>query len=152
VLAKKQSILAVNGFSESLQRQYVEDYDLWLRMLQHNMVFAGSSEKLAAYRLHANMSMERKKSILYVMDILKEVKVKDKKLEPKKRIALILWIRKCIKTCLPAITSSDMHKIIALFPHTAERSIFSLLNAVLGKRLLGKLILVYSRNTAKKFF
>jgi teichuronic acid biosynthesis glycosyltransferase TuaG len=152
VVAKKESVLSVNGFSESLQRQYVEDYDLWLRMLQSNNVFAGSSERLAAYRLHTNLSMERKKSILHVVDVLKEVHIRDQRLLAKKHTAIILWIRKCIKTCLPAITSDEMQKIIALFPSSVERNIFSFLNSILKKKLLGRLILLYSRSIAKNNF
>jgi len=152
VLAKKESIIAVNGFSEAADRQYVEDYDLWLRMLQHNTVFAGSSDRLAAYRLHANMSVERKKSILRVLDILKEVQVKDNSLQTKQRDALILWIRKCIKTCLPVITSNEMRKVISSFPSPAERNLFSFLSTFLKNWLLGKLMLLYSQNTAKKQF
>lgn len=152
VLAKKESILLVHGFSEAADRQYVEDYDLWLRMLQHDIVFAGSSEKLAAYRLHAALSMERKKTMLHVIDILTEIPVMNDTLQLKKRNALILWIRKCIKTCLPAITTADMKKIIALFPSAAERRLFYFLNSILQKKLTAQVILLYSRSIARKHF
>ena len=152
VLAKKESIISVNGFSESPERQYVEDYDLWLRMLQNNIIFVGSSQKLAAYRLHADISMTRRKSILHVMDVLKDVQVKDNRLKSGERKAIILWMRKCIKTCMQSITTDDMKKIISLFPSSLERRIFSFLNSIFKKRLVAQAILIYSRKAARKQF
>lgn len=54
VLAKKDKILDVNGFSEIPSIQNAEDYHLWLKLLINNSVFYGSDKTLAAYRVHTS--------------------------------------------------------------------------------------------------
>lgn len=61
VLAKKNKIMAVNGFSEKPSIQNAEDYHLWLKLLLCNSVFYGSEKTLAAYRLHENSATQSDK-------------------------------------------------------------------------------------------
>jgi teichuronic acid biosynthesis glycosyltransferase TuaG len=53
VLVKREALTRVNNFSENKEFINVEDYHLWLKMLLAGCVFLGSSEVLAAYRVHA---------------------------------------------------------------------------------------------------
>ena len=54
VLAKKQKIVNVGGFSEKLDIQNVEDYHLWLKMLMSDCKFYSLNYTLAKYRIHNN--------------------------------------------------------------------------------------------------
>jgi teichuronic acid biosynthesis glycosyltransferase TuaG len=53
VLAKKNAIEAVGGFSEDLNIQNAEDYHLWIKLLKHGN-FLSIEEKLFYYRIHPN--------------------------------------------------------------------------------------------------
>ncbi len=61
VLAKKDKILLVDGFSEKLIIQNAEDYHLWLKMLISGCVFYGSDKTLASYRVHSDSSTSQDK-------------------------------------------------------------------------------------------
>jgi glycosyltransferase involved in cell wall biosynthesis len=53
VLAKKEKILLVDGFSEKLRIQNAEDYHLWLKLIISGCSFYGSDKTLASYRVHS---------------------------------------------------------------------------------------------------
>lgn len=61
VLAKKEKILLVDGFSENRLMQNAEDYHLWLKMLISGFVFYGSEKTLASYRVHNESSTSQDK-------------------------------------------------------------------------------------------
>tara|TARA_R110002126_G_scaffold6945_2_gene34940 strand:+ start:13 stop:957 length:945 start_codon:yes stop_codon:yes gene_type:complete len=61
VLAKKEKILLVDGFSEKRVIQNAEDYHLWLKMLISGFVFYGSEKTLASYRVHNESSTSQDK-------------------------------------------------------------------------------------------
>ncbi|WP_369753182.1 glycosyltransferase family 2 protein [Flavobacterium sp. WC2409] len=61
VLAKKEKILLVDGFSEKPAIQNAEDYHLWLKMLISGFVFYGSEKTLASYRDHSESSTSHDK-------------------------------------------------------------------------------------------
>ena len=61
VLAKKEKIILVNGFSEKLIIQNAEDYHLWLKMIIYGFVFYGSDKTLASYRVHSESSTSQDK-------------------------------------------------------------------------------------------
>jgi teichuronic acid biosynthesis glycosyltransferase TuaG len=61
VLAKKESILFVNGFTEKKEIPLAEDYHLWLKMLISGCVFYGSDKTLASYRVHSESSTSQDK-------------------------------------------------------------------------------------------
>jgi hypothetical protein len=60
VLAKKEKILLVNGFTEEREIQDAEDYHLWMKLCFVDTVFVGIDRPLAKYRVHAGqVSHER---------------------------------------------------------------------------------------------
>lgn len=61
VLAKKESIHLVNGFTEKKEIPLAEDYHLWLKMLINGCVFYGSDKTLASYRVHSASSTSQDK-------------------------------------------------------------------------------------------
>jgi glycosyltransferase involved in cell wall biosynthesis len=54
VLVKKDKVINVNGFSELIFIQNIEDYHLWLKLLMSDCVFYSSDNIVAKYRLHDN--------------------------------------------------------------------------------------------------
>jgi len=75
VLAKKEIIDAVNGFTENPKIPRAEDYHLWLKLLMKGYIFFGSEEELAAYRDHfASSSSNDKLSISCVIEAFEELK------------------------------------------------------------------------------
>jgi glycosyltransferase involved in cell wall biosynthesis len=56
VLAKKEKIIAVGGFTTLMNIQNAEDYHLWLKLLIDGCAFYGSDKTLAYYRVHENSS------------------------------------------------------------------------------------------------
>jgi glycosyltransferase involved in cell wall biosynthesis len=61
VLAKKEKIDLVSGFTEKMFIQNAEDYHLWLKMIINECVFYGSEKTLASYRLHDKSSTSEDK-------------------------------------------------------------------------------------------
>jgi glycosyltransferase involved in cell wall biosynthesis len=51
VLVKKEALMAVGGFNESILVSNAEDYHLWLKLLFSNYKFFGSDKILAYYRI-----------------------------------------------------------------------------------------------------
>lgn len=64
VLAKREKVLNVGGFSEVLNIQNVEDYHLWLKLIMSNAVFYSSDFVLAKYRIHSNSVTSKDKQVL----------------------------------------------------------------------------------------
>jgi glycosyltransferase involved in cell wall biosynthesis len=56
VLAKKEKIIAVGGFTTIKDIQNAEDYHLWLKLIIDGCAFFGSEKTLAYYRVHENSS------------------------------------------------------------------------------------------------
>ncbi|GAB3637401.1 hypothetical protein GCM10027422_29910 [Hymenobacter arcticus] len=54
VLCKRQVLEAVGGFTENQLIQNAEDYHLWLKLLLQDYQLLGTSQVLAAYRVHSN--------------------------------------------------------------------------------------------------
>ncbi len=52
VVAFRDAIEKVKGFNEHEAYQNLEDYDLWVRMLQNGCCMSGISQVTAAYRIH----------------------------------------------------------------------------------------------------
>lgn len=152
VMVKKESVLKEGGFNEAVEMQYVEDYDLWLRMLQHGANFASSKEKLARYHWNTKKSAERKKTLINVVDALKKIAINDNALNGEKNVAMTLWARKIIKRCTPSINRNDMQKIISLFPSPVVRQFFSILNYTLGAAAVSRLILLYTKELSLKAY
>lgn len=61
VLAKKEKIHLVNGFTEKKEIPLAEDYHLWLKMIIKGCVFYGSDKTLASYRIHDKSSTSQDK-------------------------------------------------------------------------------------------
>ncbi|QEC69078.1 glycosyltransferase family 2 protein [Panacibacter ginsenosidivorans] len=148
VLVKKEAVLKVNGFDEDRDMQYVEDYDLWLRMLQSGARFASSSEKLACYSFDTKKTTARKKTLINVVNTLKKVSVHDESLQQQKNLAMTLWTRKIIKRCTPAIEKADMKKIISLIPSPPVKFFLSIINNILGASVAGRIILLFTKNVS----
>lgn len=56
VLVHKNIVDSVGGFSETLNVQNAEDYQLWVKLADNGANFYGMEERLFYYRLHANQS------------------------------------------------------------------------------------------------
>ena len=56
VLVKTQALKTVEIFSEDLRIQNVEDYHLWLKLLDSNFKFKSIENRLFYYRIHQNQS------------------------------------------------------------------------------------------------
>jgi glycosyltransferase involved in cell wall biosynthesis len=54
VMVKKKCVDEIGGFMEDLRIQNAEDYQLWLRLADHQCVMYGLGEDLFYYRLHPN--------------------------------------------------------------------------------------------------
>lgn len=64
VLVKREAVTTVEGFSEKLDIQNVEDYHLWLKLLMHGFVFYSSNQVVAKYREHNNSATANDKLVL----------------------------------------------------------------------------------------
>lgn len=76
VLAKKDVIKKVNGFSEKKDIQNNEDYHLWLKLLLTGFCFYGSPQILSAYRHHPesvsyNNRLSTKQTIETLYDLMR---------------------------------------------------------------------------------
>lgn len=113
VFVKKDIVLGVGGFSESLIIQDVEDYHLWLKLLMSNSVFYSSDHVLAKYRIHSNSVTSNDKLVLnkipcvfydltrlypiYKNQIIQELKIKFKSFYIQNlftKVELAFWIKK----------------------------------------------------------
>ena len=150
VLAKKESIQKVNGFKESDEIQYGEDYELWLKMLQNNFAFAGSNEKLAIYRQHETQSTKNTKAMLQVISMLSSLKVTGRELIAERNKTICLWIRRFIKTSAGTLNKNDLALVIACLPFVVRRKIFFFLNTIMSTGLVSKLVLLNCRSAIEK--
>ncbi|TCD07736.1 glycosyltransferase family 2 protein [Pedobacter frigidisoli] len=63
VLMKKEAIMKVGGFSESISIQNVEDYHLWLKLLVKDFKFTSKPDRLFYYRIHPSQSTHQDKEL-----------------------------------------------------------------------------------------
>ncbi|NBI07990.1 glycosyltransferase family 2 protein [Senegalia massiliensis] len=62
VIMKKSTLLQVDGYSDNeLTRKRLEDYDLWLKLLEKNFVFQNIQEPLIYFRENKNSYNRKKK-------------------------------------------------------------------------------------------
>lgn len=113
VLVKREKIINVNGFSEKLDIQNVEDYHLWLKLLMSNSIFYSSDLIVAKYRVHDSSVTSSDKLVLdkvpnaffdllqlfpnYREQIERELKLKFKSIYKKNiftKPELTIWIKK----------------------------------------------------------
>lgn len=64
VLVKKAKVIEVGMFSEKLEVQNAEDSHLWIRLLVNRLIFYGSEEILAVYRIHEKSVTKNEKDHL----------------------------------------------------------------------------------------
>lgn len=139
VLAKKNAVLNVNGFSESFDLQYIEDYDLWIRMLQNGSTFISTNDMLAAYRMFEKQVLRRKTCFIKIALMIQQIDVKERALRIEKNKALRLWIKKCLGY-QPFITNTDFRRMLSCYPYAASRLVCRVLNLFLSKRFIGKIL------------
>ncbi len=137
VLASRKAILEVNGFNEAVEIQNIEDYDLWLRMLQNNSKFLLMNEVLGAYRIHGNQTVKGKPSVIKILKMLSEMKVEKKNLAIEKEKAICLWMLRCLKY---NINKEELKNVISFYPRYAGRFLFKNLYNILPHKLLIKII------------
>ncbi|HRH51325.1 MAG TPA: glycosyltransferase [Panacibacter sp.] len=137
VLAKRNAILHVNGFREDDWIQNIEDYDLWLRMLYSNSKFLLINEVLGAYRIHENQTVKGKLSVLKILRMLTEMKIKEEKLANAKIKAIRLWMIRCLNY---DITKTELQKIISYYPYGFGRNFFSMLFNIIPQSLMVKMV------------
>lgn len=63
VVAKKEAILNVGGFTEKSEIRNAEDYHLWIKLVQMGARIVGNGEPLAKYRLHPGASTAKERSV-----------------------------------------------------------------------------------------
>lgn len=148
-LARKDSILAVDGFEESNGIQYGEDYDLWIRMLQNGCVFAGSKEKLAVYRRHDAQTTKHSKAMLQVIQRLSAMRLPNNELELEKNKTICIWIRRFIKSAKDQINKNELHTIINCLPSSIEKQMFRFFDRFISPGLVSKLIFLSCRSAVK---
>jgi teichuronic acid biosynthesis glycosyltransferase TuaG len=140
-LVKKDVINRAGGFIECDEIQYGEDYELWLRLLQEGAVFAGNTEKLGAYRVHAGQATSNKSSIMQVLKTINGIKATGAGLMREKKRAMKKWIRKFLKlNATNGITKRELQKIISFYPDKILKNIFFLLYHFLHTRQLAKIV------------
>lgn len=64
VLVKRDKVLKVDGFSEELDIQNIEDYHLWLKLLMSNCIFYSSGFIVARYRVHNSSATSGDRAVL----------------------------------------------------------------------------------------
>ena len=137
VLARRQAVLQVNSFKEEPEIQNIEDYDLWLRMLQNNCRFVLINEVLGAYRLHDTQTIKGKSSVMKILTMLTEMQIEKKVLAADKNKAVKLWMIRCLKY---DIDREELRKTIAFYPGYLGRSIFETLVLFTPQNLLKKIV------------
>jgi teichuronic acid biosynthesis glycosyltransferase TuaG len=65
VLVKREKVININGFSEDLVIQNVEDYHLWLKLLMSNCRFYSLGDVLAKYREHENSATSKDRIVMH---------------------------------------------------------------------------------------
>ncbi len=130
VLAKKNAVLHVNGFSESYDLQYIEDYDLWIRMLQNGSTFISTNDMLAAYRMFEKQVLRRKTCFIKIALMIQQIDVKERALRIEKNKALRLWIKKCLGY-QSVISNADFRKMLSCYPYATSRLVCQVLNLFL---------------------
>ena len=148
VLVKKSKVIAVGGFSESVEIQNAEDYHLWLKLLLENNIFYSSDLILAKYRLHNNSATSQDKEGIdiilaiyfdlllkypkYKSEIENELKMRFKRIYKNNlftKLELAFWIEKN-STYLQKTKSRYIYLVINFFAPTkvTKRLLIYLLN------------------------
>jgi len=142
VLAKKEAILAVGCFKETDEIQNIEDYDLWIRMLENKSKLISISDKLGAYRRHDTQTLKGKYSMMKIIKMLYEIQLEQSHLLKAKKSALKLWIMRCLRK---DINKDELKQIISFYPDLIVKQIFKTLYFFVNDRLLKKIIYYYSK-------
>jgi len=93
VLVRREPLVAVKGFKEAGEIQYGEDYDLWMRLLQHGAMFCSLPQVLGKYRIHGGQASGQKQSMLQVIYMLHSIETKDALSAKKKQRAFCCGLR-----------------------------------------------------------
>lgn len=137
VLAKRDAIEKAGRFNEEPEIQNIEDYDLWLRMLQNECKFMLMNEILGAYRLHETQTLKGKPVVLKILKMLGAIKVKKKKMMKEKRKAMRLWL---ICGLRYDITKAELWNMISFYPNFIGRKFFRTLFFITPQKVLNKII------------
>jgi teichuronic acid biosynthesis glycosyltransferase TuaG len=81
VLARKGMIERVGPFEERPYYHGCEDYDLWLRLAKHGVVFYGMEERLGRYRRHATAMTHSDSNVLKPMLAVVKKHLRDSSLD-----------------------------------------------------------------------
>jgi glycosyltransferase involved in cell wall biosynthesis len=114
-VVKLEALEKVCGFNEDPKRSYIEDYDLWLRLIKNGATLINTSEKLAAYRLSGDETSQRRSSVKKIVEMLAEFKLEDAGLIKAKEKAIKNWIKKFIIN-YPSVNKSEVKEIINYYP------------------------------------
>lgn len=143
VMVKKSAVLNVGCFREEDEIQNIEDYELWLRLLHSNYKFVSIGQILGAYRRHDSQTVKGKHSIMKILNMLSEIRTKDKDLTKQKKRAMKLWTVRCLKT---AVDSSELDKLISLYPDYFGKIIFPILSQLLSFEIMKKVVYYSSKD------
>ena len=79
VLVKKDKVIQVGMFSEKTEIQNAEDVHLWIRLLLNKLIFYGSKQILAIYRIHKDsVSKTEKDSLKLYVNVLSDIGLNNK--------------------------------------------------------------------------
>ncbi len=106
VIFKKSSVLSVGGYSKDIL--YMEDYDLWLKMLARGYIFSNITNCLVDHRV-GNGMLKRRRGIVYAKSELILYKTKHK-LSFKPKIGTLLT-RLCSRF-LPQVILSMLYRFL----------------------------------------
>jgi teichuronic acid biosynthesis glycosyltransferase TuaG len=119
VLAKKDSILKAHAFKTSLELQYGEDYDLWLRMLLKGAKFVCHDEPLALYRKH-QMQSSKLTGTKYIQLLTIIANLPSENFISEKKEAARLWLKRSMRYTKP-LNRATIRKLSRFLPsYTAQ--------------------------------
>lgn len=93
VLARKEGVVSCGGFDEASEMQHIEDWDLWLRMMEKGMQFSYTPSAVCLWRRHAEASTGQ----------MEDVRSREQVLRTKHKILLDRYSRKLMLKMLQRI-------------------------------------------------
>lgn len=138
-LIKKDVLISKGFFAEDPAMQYVEDYELWIRLLQSGVLFASTSQKLACYTYYSNKSKQRKKTLVNVLNIISAINLRSELIAYHKERAFVVWIKKIARRC-PFLSRVEIKSLISYLPAGKIKKGLFLCNLIIGPYVTSKLI------------
>lgn len=147
ILAKRDAIDAVHGFSEEPDRQNIEDYDLWLRMLLNGSVFLLYNEVLGSYRIHSTQTEKGKSVAFKILRMLDQMSINNVSTESLRKKGMKIWIFRCLRY---SISKQELKTVIRLYPYPITRALCFVLNTFMPEVIFKKIMRIMCQDKALK--